>query len=191
MKLAILARQGWTHPAVKAHHPLLSSWMQEVLLKMSFCTGRKKHFLHSWIYLVKNAKVIVSPHVHTFYLPCFVLFRPDLKEKGWHPTRGRRDVLESTNVPSVRGSGWVATRGPTWDKNVSNATSTSIHTNRYFCLRWKDLQWNKAFTFSLQVKNITHTFFLSWPSRATLTDSILWFAWLCIVLRIFQMASLK
>lgn len=77
-----------------------------------------------------------SPHVQTSYLLCFVLYRPDPKVKDWHRTKGRRDALESTSALSVRGSGWVAIPGLTWDKNVSNATSMSIHTNKYVSLHY-------------------------------------------------------
>ena len=48
--------------------------------------------------------------------------RQDLKEKGRPHTKGRRDVSESTNVASARGSGCRVTRGLTWDRSASSAT---------------------------------------------------------------------
>lgn len=121
--LDILACQAKTHPAVRAHHPLLSSYTQELLSKMLVRTlsTTLSAFLEDYLFGQVCRRNNFPP-----------LHRPDPKVKGWHPTRGRRGALESTSAQSVRGSGWVATPGPTWDKNASNATSTCIHTNRYF-----------------------------------------------------------
>lgn len=56
--------------------------------------------------------------------------RPDPRERGWHPTKARRDVLGSTSVQSARGSGWVATAGPTPHSPVLSVISWSTPTNR-------------------------------------------------------------
>ena len=68
-------------------------------------------------------------------LMLFIIFRrkprPVLKVRARLPTKARSDVSASTNVPSVSGSGWAATVGPTWVRSVSSVTSSSTHINRW------------------------------------------------------------
>lgn len=89
------------------------------------------HWQENCIWSGYKAKKIIIISICAYLFSWLVLHRPDPKEKDSHPTRAKKDASENTSVPSARGSGWAAIPGPTWDKNVSNATSTSIHTNRY------------------------------------------------------------
>lgn len=57
--------------------------------------------------------------------------RQDPKVKDWLHTKARRGALVNTSALSARGSGWVGTPGPTWDRNASNAISMFILINRY------------------------------------------------------------
>lgn len=55
---------------------------------------------------------------------CLFLSRLDPKVKVWPRIRERRGASANTNAPNVKGSGWVATPGPTWDRSASSVTST-------------------------------------------------------------------
>lgn len=79
-------------------------------------------------YLNSTRKNFMSSNLSNEYNMDFN--RPDPRGRGWHPTKARRDVLGSTSVQSVRGSGWVATAGPTPRSPVLSVTLWSTPTNR-------------------------------------------------------------
>lgn len=70
------------------------------------------------------------------------LLRQDPKAKDWLHTKARRGALVNTSALSAKGSGWVETPGPTWDRNASNAISMFILINRYgICLLTAHIMW--------------------------------------------------
>ncbi len=111
MKLDILARQAWTHPAVKAHHSLLSGWMQKVLLKMSswtLCTAQR------WITFYLSGEECRSDDFPTcLYILltqlCSLQARP--KGEGLTPYQGKKRCFGEYKCPKCKRK-WMS--GNSW-----------------------------------------------------------------------------
>lgn len=83
-----------------------------------------------WKLFQMNVDLLIWTLVdQTLSLTCSL--RQDPKAKDWLHTKARRGALANTSALSARGSGWVGTPGPTWDRNASNAISMFILINRY------------------------------------------------------------
>lgn len=83
-----------------------------------------------WKLFQMNVDLLIWTLVdQTLFLTCSL--RQDPKAKDWLHTKARRGALVNTSALSARGSGWVGTPGPTWDRNASNAISMFILINRY------------------------------------------------------------
>lgn len=73
--------------------------------------------------LTQKHKHVITTFSGAEMMWCLFASRLDPKVKAWPRIRERRGASGNTNAPNARGSGWVATPGPTWDKSASSVTS--------------------------------------------------------------------